>query len=354
MTEERLQWIDLDVPFAPKAVNANQQKHLVYELFLHNSSAYPLVIHKVEVLPASQRLPVEAAQPLCVYEGKELQGNTLYLEENLRHALHQEFSSQKLACVFIWITLEGRQSPPARLYHRVHFTMQLPGLGSANEVIGGGLVTLEDSPLLVLAPPLKGENWLALNGPSNLSEHRRALLPYAQNPYFPQRYAIDWLKIGRDGKLFNAEPALNQNWHCYGSEVLAVADGTVCAVVDGLPENVPLSKRTALPVRLDNAAGNYVVLDLGERQYAVYAHLQPGSMKVSKGDAVKKGQTLALVGNSGNSQMPHLHFHIGSTKSPVTANGLPYVLEAFVRGGAGKIPSPRKLEMPLENMLVNF
>jgi len=54
-----------------------------------------------------------------------------------------------------------------------------------------------------------------------------------------QRFAIDWLKLGADGRSFDRDRSLNKNFHAYGAETLAVADATVIATKDGIPENVP-------------------------------------------------------------------------------------------------------------------
>ena len=72
-----------------------------------------------------------------------------------------------------------------------------------------------------------------------------------------------------------------------------------------------------------------IVLDLGNHRYALYAHMQPGSLKVHKGDHVKAGQVIGLVGNTGNSLVPHLHFHVMDSPSPLASNGLPYEIRSF-------------------------
>jgi murein DD-endopeptidase MepM/ murein hydrolase activator NlpD len=118
---------------------------------------------------------------------------------------------------------------------------------------------------------------------------------------------------------------------------------------------------------LETVGGNHVIVNLGDSVYAFYAHLQPGSITVHVGDTVRRGQTLGLVGNSGNSTEPHLHFHLSDANSPLGGEGLPYVYTAFeVEGRVGrlqadKIPwtpfatrEPRTLEMPLENVVVRF
>jgi hypothetical protein len=68
---------------------------------------------------------------------------------------------------------------------------------------------------------------------------------------FPERFAIDWIKLGEGGKAWHDDPKINANWYCYGTEVLAVADGVITAVKDGIPENVSLSAARAVPITLE-------------------------------------------------------------------------------------------------------
>ena len=67
--------------------------------------------------------------------------------------------------------------------------------------------------------------------------------------------------------------------------------------------------------------------------YMLYAHLQPGSLKVKQGDKIKRGDPIGLVGNSGNSSAPHLHFHVMDGPSPLTSEGVPYVIDSFTTRG---------------------
>jgi murein DD-endopeptidase MepM/ murein hydrolase activator NlpD len=79
----------------------------------------------------------------------------------------------------------------------------------------------------------------------------------------------------------------------------------------------------------DTAGGNRVVLDLGDGRFAVYAHLQAGSVAVKQGDRITRGQHLAKVGSSGTSGGPHLHFQLTDRPAVVAGDGMPYVFDAF-------------------------
>jgi len=120
----------------------------------------------------------------------------------------------------------------------------------------------------------------------------------------------------------------------YGNQVIAAAPGRIVASRDGVPENTP---PTPPPdIALNDLAGNFVTQDLGGGRFALYAHLQPGSVRVKPGQRVQRGQVLGLVGNSGNSTAPHLHFHVmdgPGGPSNLAANGLPYVFDRFALDG---------------------
>src|SRR5262249_7664582 len=170
-------------------------------------------------------------------------------------------------------------------------------------------------------------------------------------------------------KPWQGASSKNENFCGYGAEVLAVANGVVSGLKDGLPENTPLSPKRAVPITLETAPGNYIILDLGNGRLALYAHLQPKSLRVKVGDSVRRGQVLGLVGNSGNASGPHLHFHIIEGNSPFAAEGLPFVFESFevlgettmeeITGSgwkpqASKPPTKHQNEIPLGNAVVRF
>jgi len=117
----------------------------------------------------------------------------------------------------------------------------------------------------------------------------------------------------------------------FGTDIHAVADGPVVSVLDGLPEQVPGQTPTGLP--LEHYAGNHVVQDIGDGNYALYGHLKTGSVKVKPGDRLTTGQVMANLGNTGNTDAPHLHFHVMSTPDPLMANGIPFEFQSFKLDG---------------------
>jgi len=213
---------------------------------------------------------------------------------------------------------------------------------------------------LVIAAPLRGAGWLAGNGPSNTSDHRRALLTVDGHGYLAQRFAIDWIQFGKNGELGTGKGTENRDYSSYGAEVLAVASGRVVGLKDGIIENKPES--LAVPITYETVAGNFISLDLGNGRYAHYAHLQPGSLRVKVGDRVKTGQVLGLLGNSGNSDAPHLHFQITDGPSFLASEGVPYVLPSFAEEGSGpefhfkpaSTPATWRNQLPVEGMVVRF
>jgi murein DD-endopeptidase MepM/ murein hydrolase activator NlpD len=347
--------IEMMVPTPPTPVKGDGKIHAAYELHLTNFSGSELVLTRLDVLGNSDN-------QLAQYDGQELAALLG------RPGLPQSSDKQRLgggmrAVVYVWLSFDAPSAVPSAVKHRLTATIgSSGGSGGELEIKGTGAeVRMRTEPILVLAPPLRGDGWLAANGPSNVSGHRRALLPISGASHIAQRFAIDWVQLREDGKTWAGDRFKNTSYRAYGAEALAVGDGVVVGVKDGIPENIPGPTSRAVAITLETVGGNYVTLDLGKGRYAFYAHLQPGSLKVKLHDKVRRGQLLGLVGNSGNSTEPHLHFHISDTNSPLGSEGLPYVFESFELQGHGwgwkkgnEAPVKRQLEIPMQNGVVSF
>lgn len=229
-------------------------------------------------------------------------------------------------------------------------------------------VPLDRATPVVVSAPVAGTGWVAFNGLSATSIHRTTVMVVDGQARVPERYAIDFMRLTGDGQEFGGDQARNESWPGYGQAVLAVADGVIESVRDGFPDNVP-GRPPAQKVTLDTIAGNQVVLRMKGGAYAFYAHLIPGSIPVRPGQAVHKGEVLGRLGNSGQSDAPHLHFQVGDGGHIAASDGLPFVFDAFTLAGvipdtaaadagaawrADQPPETRRRQLPTENAVMGF
>jgi len=157
--------------------------------------------------------------------------------------------------------------------------------------------------------------------------------------------ALDFLIYDHDGKTYGTHGLSCEDYHCYGKPVLAPADGTVVALIDQIEDNVIGEINT-----LQNW-GNSIVLQHLEGVCTQLSHLKKGSFKVSKGDFVKKGDVLAVCGNSGRSPQPHLHFQVQSEPF-VGARTLPYPISYYCKN-IGDTPLFHEFEVPQQGDLLS-
>ena len=80
--------------------------------------------------------------------------------------------------------------------------------------------------------------------------------------------------------------------------------------------------------------GNHVTVQVTDGVWAFYGHLVIDSIKVKVGDSVVAGLVLGLLGNSGNSTAPHLHFGLLDGPDPLANNSLPMVFDSYMLMGA--------------------
>lgn len=148
-----------------------------------------------------------------------------------------------------------------------------------------------------------------------------------------------------------------RSYYSYGEKIFAVADATVVSAKDGLPDNIPRTAagfNTAVPITMENVAGNAIVLDLGDGQFAYYAHMKPGSVRVKGGDRVKRGQWLGQIGNSGDARWPHLHFQVTAGPDILASEGLPFLIDRYRTPGEDGTWQLRSREYPIGDIAVEF
>lgn len=315
--------LHVEILQTPTLAVAGGEKYIVYELHLTNFYPGAITLEKIEVFGATN-----SQQPLFEFKDEILTRNLKYIAAETTES--RTLGYGRRAVLFAWVKVNKNSPIPSSISHRL--TVKI-----ANRTEPLTMLTaptkIDRAIPIVISPPIRGANWLAGNAPQPefVTAHNRLLAPLFGCVHFPQRFATDWVKFGEDGKLFRDGIASNENWYGYGEPVLAVADGIVTEITDGVTENTPPEVTTRMTAQ--TVAGNYILLKIGANRYAVYAHLKPGSIRFKKWQKVKRGEVLAQIGNSGNSTGPHLHFQI--VNAPFTiAEGMPFVFDRFEKLGA--------------------
>lgn len=124
--------------------------------------------------------------------------------------------------------------------------------------------------------------------------------------------------------------------------VIASADGVVEDTEDGHYDRCHSQLSGTIDCDGYEQLANYVILthETGER--TLYWHLKNGSVVVTVGQSVRAGDPLGLIGSSGNSSAPHLHFELHDADGePIDPFAGPYSQEETYwceQGEAGELP----------------
>ena len=177
--------------------------------------------------------------------------------------------------------------------------------------------------------PLHGVSYIGW-GPSLHTGHRWVL---------PEAYALDIARLGGGGLTYRGAGTRFSDYYGYGTQIYAAGAGKVIEAVSDVPEDAVMLQRPNEPTdayiarvqanqaKLMNSPsgimGNHVVIDHGNHEYSLYAHMQPGSVRVRAGESVAAGAFLGRLGSSGNSTEPHLHFQLCSGLNALQCNGMP-------------------------------
>jgi len=150
--------------------------------------------------------------------------------------------------------------------------------------------------------------------------------PHARG--WSQQHAYDIMPLGPSFGFSRNDGRRNEEYFSWGQPVLAPADGVVVSsrndVIDQpRPGVVDATLYDTLPDPRSAYTGNTVVIDHGQGEYSALSHLQRGSVRVEAGQRVRRGDQVGRIGNSGSSDLPHLHYQLMAGSDLFRSDGLP-------------------------------
>lgn len=173
----------------------------------------------------------------------------------------------------------------------------------------GALIALPERNKTPMRLPVNGE-WYVTQGGATAQLNRH----FGSN-LRGQHLALDLVVRDAQNNTFTGDGKDNGDYYSFGMDILAPADGSVVLVVDGVPDSKPGAANGFF------GSGNCVIIKHSDNEHSVFTHLMHGSLAVRVGDAVKAGQVIAKCGNSGNSNEPHVQFHLQNLADMAEAAG---------------------------------
>jgi murein DD-endopeptidase MepM/ murein hydrolase activator NlpD len=198
--------------------------------------------------------------------------------------------------------------------------------------------------ILKVSFPLKGV-YISPNTPGSK-------VPSHGTNSFGETYAIDFVMINEEDKLkksyrssfvkyiFKGLPL--EDFYGWGQTVYSPVSGEIIGVENNIDERNPVNiisdyintievtkQFTQNGVSSKIITGNYVMIKIDEKKFALLAHLKKGSINVVVGKKISVHDIIGELGHSGNSTMPHLHMQFMDSDNYKIAKGLPFVFDSY-------------------------
>lgn len=347
--------VELTVPFAPVTFRQGDYHLLVHELHITNFQSVDVVLTAVRI-----NGPTTA---LVEYRGGELEQRLVRPGLRHDHATPHIVGPGMRAVFNVWFPVRDGAFPPSSITHSVELEVRRAA-GAVRTTVQGAPAAVSFKAAVTIDAPLRGGSWVAIYDPLLKGGHRTAIYTLGGRARIPGRFAIDFIRLPPGGALPRGGGPRPADANGFGTEVVAVVDAVVAAAVDGIADHMPQ------PVAAEIASGNYVSLDLGGGRFAFYEHLQQGSVAVTAGQRVRRGDVLARLGASGSTSIgAHLHFHVADANATLEAEGMPFVFRNFtvlgqftsitaLIGGepwrASQLARPAENSRPAPNVVIAF
>lgn len=136
----------------------------------------------------------------------------------------------------------------------------------------------------------------------------------------PQRYAYDF-EIRKENLPYHTDYLKKENFYCYLEDIICPCDGFIIDIKDEY-EDTKIYENRPIINDVDDPRGNYITIKHKYGEYSTICHIKKGTITVKIGDIVEEGQILGKVGNSGNTEGPHIHFQVQQGPDFNTSKGI--------------------------------
>ena len=181
----------------------------------------------------------------------------------------------------------------------------------------------DKTPLIL---PVSGA-WTVYQGGDSVGENYHAAT-------IDERSAYD-LCFLKDGLLYSGDGSKSEDFAGFGQPVRAPGAGKIVSAIDQYADNTPGKSNDT-----DPKSGNSIVIDHGNGEFSMLAHLKSGSLKVKTGDTVKAGDVIAQLGQSGDAPIPYLDYHLQNTAVWGKGKGLPIQFQHLLVNGNPTLTPP--------------
>lgn len=124
----------------------------------------------------------------------------------------------------------------------------------------------------------------------------------------PQRYAYDF-EIRKNDLPYHDDYKKIDNYYSYLQDVICPCDGFVFDLENNY-QNTKIYEGRKATSDISDPRGNYITIKHKNGEYSTICHLEKGTISVEIGELIEQGQVIAKVGNSGNTEGPHIHFQV--------------------------------------------
>ena len=356
----------------PAPVLATDGKvHLAYELLLTNAAPVPYALSSLEIVDP------DSGDTLRTIGEDDIQREVRRLDApgEAKGVKSGPVTIEPASTWIAWIDVAvDPDAVPTRLQHRTTGAIVTDAGPRPTDYLLT-TIAVSDAEAQVVSSPVSAGDWYMSEGCcAEYTHHRNGFAPVNGSGLVPQRFAIDFFKVDEEGRTWEGDPSQIESYFSYRQPILSATSGTVVRSVDGFANTDALPEPPTIPPIIETV-GNHVVVEIEPGRYLLYGHMDTGSVRVEVGDVVEVGQELGLIGSSGNSTTPHLHFQLQTEPTFFPTDSLPYVFDSFTLLGSvseriwdddlglqptGQLPfdqtdpSERTNELPLDRTVIRF